>query len=101
MDQSGEDVVKQEPIITHKLWKDFDVHMVPFERGGHGGGDKRLHDKIFMHPDAEDPFKRAAGLRDGAMSVLIGVAARKSIESGEPVRIAELTDLEPRVTRIV
>ena len=35
------------------------------------------------------------------MSILIGVAARKSIESGEPVKIAELTDLEPRAKRIL
>jgi hypothetical protein len=32
-------------------------------------------------------------LRDGAMSVLVGIAARKSIESGKPVRIADLTDI--------
>jgi len=40
------------------------------------------------------------GVRDGAMSILIGIAARKSIEAGHPVRISELTDLEPRVRRI-
>ena len=40
------------------------------------------------------------GIRDGAMSALIGIAARKSIESGHPVKIAELTDLEPRIKRI-
>jgi hypothetical protein len=40
------------------------------------------------------------GIRDGVMSTLIGIAARKSIESGNPVNIAELTDLEPRVKRI-
>jgi hypothetical protein len=32
--------------------------------------------------------------------MLIGVAARKSIESGHPVRISELTDLEPRIQRL-
>jgi hypothetical protein len=30
------------------------------------------------------------------MSALVGIAARKSVKSGEPVRIAELTSLEPR-----
>ena len=88
------------PLIVHKLWKDHETQMVSFERKGHGGGDKRLHDKIFRNPQAEDPLKHAAGLRDGAMSILIGVAARKSIESGEPVRIGELTDLQPRARRI-
>jgi len=47
-----------------------------------------------------DPYKHSAGIRDGAMSMLIGVAARKSIEAGEKIRIAELTDLQPRVKRI-
>ncbi len=100
MSQDGKDKLDHEPIIIHKLWKDFETTHVAMERGGHGGGDKRLHDKIFKNPQQEDPFDRAAGVRDGAMSILIGVAARKSIESGHPVRIAELTDLEPRAKRL-
>ncbi len=38
----------------------------------------------------EDPFKRAAGYVDGAMSILTGVAANKSIASGMPVKIRDL-----------
>lgn len=89
-----------EPVILHNLWKDYQVKQVAFQRGGHGGGDQLLHDQIFRTPDRKDPFHRPAGVRDGAMSILIGIAARKSIESGHPVRIAELTDLEPRNRRI-
>ncbi|MDH5396947.1 MAG: Gfo/Idh/MocA family oxidoreductase [Cyclobacteriaceae bacterium] len=100
MDQSGNDETSFEPVIMHKLWEKPEVVKVPLERGGHGGGDKRLHDKIFVNPAAPDPLRHSAGIRDGAMSILIGIAARKSIESGEPVRIAELTDLEPRVKRL-
>jgi len=95
-----EENLHSEPIILHKLWKDFEVKQVKFQRGGHGGGDKLLHDQIFRNPEKKDPFDRPAGVRDGAMSILIGIAARKSIESGRPVRISELTDLEPRVRRI-
>ncbi|MEA3480165.1 MAG: Gfo/Idh/MocA family oxidoreductase [Bacteroidota bacterium] len=100
MDQSGEDVVEADPIIVHKLWKDFETVNVPTTRSGHGGGDKRLQDKIFRDSGMDDPYKRSAGLRDGVMSILIGIAARKSVESGKPVRIAELTDMEPRVKKI-
>ena len=100
MDQSGKDTTRQKPLIVHKLWNDFETVPVAVERGGHGGGDKRLHDQIFKHPDKQDPFDRAAGVRDGAMSILIGIAARKSIESGEPVKVAALTDLEPRERRL-
>jgi len=100
MAQTNKEVTNYEPIIKHKLWEKFEIVNVPFNRGGHGGGDKRLHDKIFRNPESPDPYGRAAGLRDGVMSIMIGIAARKSIESGNPVKIAELTDLEPRVTRI-
>lgn len=99
MDQSGGDI-SYKPVILHKLWNKHETQMVGMERTGHGGGDKRLHDKIFRNPDNPDPLKHSAGLRDGAMSILIGIAARKSIESGEPIRIAELTDLQPRAKRI-
>jgi predicted dehydrogenase len=100
MEQSGDDVLAYEPIIVHKLWKDFEVVNVPVTRSGHGGGDKNLQDKIFRTPEIQDPYQRAAGVRDGAMSCLIGIAARKSIESGDKIRISELTDLEPRAKRI-
>lgn len=94
------DQLQSEPVILHHLWKDYEVRKVSFQKGGHGGGDALLHDQIFRNPGRIDPFERPAGVRDGAMSCLIGIAARKSIESGHPVRISELTDLEPRARRL-
>ncbi|MEN8203787.1 MAG: Gfo/Idh/MocA family oxidoreductase [Bacteroidota bacterium] len=88
-------------ILVHKLWNDYEKVVVPRQGGGHGGGDPNMTDKIFRTPGVPDPYQRSAGVRDGAMSMLIGVAARKSIESGELVKIAELTDLEPRVKRLI
>jgi predicted dehydrogenase len=99
MDQEREEY-DLEPIIIHKNWEDYEKLIVKIEKTGHGGGDMRLQDKIFKNPDSPDPLKHMAGTRDGAMSILIGIAARKSIESGEPVRIAELTTLEPRKKRL-
>ena len=96
----GDEQLMSEPIIVHRLWSDLEVKKATFPRGGHGGGDALLHEKIFRSPDVKDPYERAAGVRDGAMSALIGIAARKSIESGHPVRISELTDLEPRARRL-
>lgn len=69
------------------------------ESGGHGGSDPRLKDRIFRYPDAPDQFRQSAGSRDGAMSALIGIAARKSIESGQVIRIGDLTDLKPRAQK--
>ncbi|MEO1096135.1 MAG: Gfo/Idh/MocA family oxidoreductase [Bacteroidota bacterium] len=95
-----EDTLERNPIIVHKLWNDYEKVVVTTEKKGHGGGDKRLQEKIFENPEVEDPFDRAAGSRDGAMSILVGVAARKSIESGNPIRIQELTTLVPRKKRL-
>jgi len=64
---------------------------------GHGGGDIRLRKQLFSPGD--DPWKQAAGSRDGAMSILTGIAARQSIDSGKPVKIEGLTSLTPRAVK--
>jgi len=57
--------------------------------GGHGGGDPVLLNDIFGVPEY-DPLHRAASHIDGAMSILTGVAANKSIATGMPVNIDDL-----------
>jgi hypothetical protein len=69
---------------------------LPRQDEDHGGADPLMKDKIFKDPSLPDPFHQAAGLRDGAMAVLIGVAARNSIDTGKPVNIADLSELVPR-----
>lgn len=59
-------------------------------KGGHGGGDDPLLADIFASRAPADPLKRKADQRDGAYSVLIGVAAGHSIDTGQPVQIADL-----------
>ena len=88
-----------EEIMVMDNFGDYELIKVPREKGGHGGGDKRLHNRIFKDPSAPDPLKHAATSRDGTMSILIGIAARKSIEEKRPVRIEELVDIKPHVTR--
>jgi len=90
-----------EEIIMMNNFENYRMIKLSKERSGHGGGDQRLQDQIFRNPDMPDPFRHAAGSRDGAMSVLIGIAARKSIESGKPVRLEDLTDLVPEKVRPV
>ncbi len=72
--------------------------VIPHGGGGHGGGDTRLKDKLFKDPNMADPYRQSAGSRDGAMSILVGVAARNSIESGKPVKVQDLTDIELQAT---
>ena len=100
MNQGGAKEMETKPLILHKNWNDFEPIKVSYERKGHGGGDQRLQDSIFKNPDNPDPLSHGAGLRDGAMSILIGIAARRSIEEGKPIQIEDLTDLEPQAKRI-
>lgn len=69
--------------------------------GGHWGGDPLMMDKLFKDPTMPDPLGQEAGTRDGVMSILIGVAARKSIAQHQAVKIAGLTELTPMVKRPV
>lgn len=57
--------------------------------GGHGGGDVRLRKMCFLD-NVPDPLGHAAGTEDGAYSILVGVAANKSIKSGQIIDIEEL-----------
>ncbi|MBA4302427.1 MAG: 4,5-dihydroxyphthalate dehydrogenase, partial [Cyclobacterium sp.] len=57
------------------------------------GGDTRLKDKLFLDTNAADPWRQSAGSRDGAMSCLVGIAARKSIEQGKSIKVQDLTDI--------
>ena len=78
--------------------KDYEVYTTPKIRGGHGGGDIRMQKRMFVDTN-DNPHHVMAGTRDGAMSVLIGIAARKSIALNRPVKISELTDLVPKANR--
>jgi len=75
--------------------KVFPMHGSPYNveltktEGGHGGGDPVLLNDIFGVPEP-DPFDRAASHVDGAMSILTGIAANKSIASGMEIKIDDL-----------
>ncbi len=58
--------------------------------GGHGGGDPVLLRDIFDPNAPADPLGRKAFQADGAHSILVGVAAYHSIDTGRPVRIDDL-----------
>jgi len=62
----------------------------------HWGGDPVMMDEILRGTIANPGLNQGSGYRDGAMAVLLGIAARKSIDEGRAVRIDELTDLTPR-----
>ena len=59
---------------------------------GHGGGDERMLRDIFVG-DEKDPLGRAADHRSGARSILTGIAANTSFQSGLPVRVDDLLSI--------
>ena len=65
---------------------------MPQIEGGHAGGDDRLRNVIFKGARVPD-YLRLPDSRAGVMSVLTGVAARKSVEQKRPVKISELIRL--------
>ncbi len=60
--------------------------------GGHWGADGVMQDQIFRDVP-RDSLERLAGSRQGALSILIGIAARRSIEQERLFKIEELVKL--------
>ena len=69
----------------------YAVELQPHDRGGHGGADRRM--AAVLLGGAEDPLHRSATARDGALALLTGLAANRSLETARPVRVADLLDL--------
>lgn len=88
----------REIIAMDNFAKNYEVYTTPKIRGGHGGGDVRMQRRMFVDTN-DNPHHVMAGTREGAMSILIGIAARKSIKEKRPVKISELTDLVPMANR--
>lgn len=80
-------------IIVQRHWGK--AREVTYEMGdnksGHGGGDALLLDDLFVGT-REDKLGHAAGYLDGAYSTLTGVAANKSIETGQAVNIKDIVE---------
>ncbi|MCL6339466.1 Gfo/Idh/MocA family oxidoreductase [Pectobacterium carotovorum subsp. carotovorum] len=76
-------------IKIYPMFDDPYVVPVEFKAGGHGGGDQVMLNDLFGTP-GPDPLHRAADYRDGAMSILTGIAANRSLRTELPVKISEL-----------
>jgi len=88
-EKSDEGALKEKSITVFPMFEEpYEVEVEEGE-GGHGGGDPVLLNDIFGIP-AEDRFKRAANHIDGAKSILTGIAANRSIRTGQAVRVDEL-----------
>ena len=87
--EAGCEVKSQNHILFYDLNNNVTDYAITKSKGGHGGGDIRLRKMLFLD-NIPDPLGHAAGTTDGAYSILIGVAANKSIKTGTVVDIEEL-----------
>jgi predicted dehydrogenase len=87
-------------LAVRPYWRPpYRVEVSGYSRAGHGGADTRMTAALFNpRPDkaagAADPLGRAATERDGAASLLVGLAGNASLATGAPVRVADLVDLD-------
>ena len=86
-------------LFTQKTFGKPEIIKIPKTTGGHGGGDNLMKEMILTQ-SKQDKFKQKAGTRDGALSCLIGVAARNSCDTGKPVKIKDLTTIEPQAQKM-
>jgi hypothetical protein len=71
-----------------------DIEIAEFA-GDHVGADGLMLEHIFAGENRPDTLSQAADHRSGAYSVLTGIAANHSLESGDSVTIADLAlDIE-------
>lgn len=75
----------------------YDVE-IPAGEGGHGGADPVLLAQLFAPVLPPDPFNRAASHIDGAASILTGIAANRSLETRQLVRVDDLFALPEKRT---
>ena len=82
--------VETEALLTlHPHWQPPQTILHRELGQGHGGGDQRLLESLFGDP-ADDPLGRSADHHDGARSLLIGLAANQSFETGQVVEVSTL-----------
>ncbi|MBL8991812.1 MAG: Gfo/Idh/MocA family oxidoreductase [Spirochaetia bacterium] len=80
-------------IRLQKLWGRTQPITWTEGKGGHGGGDGIMLRDIFVGGRV-DPLKTAANHVDGLKSILVGIAANKSIAEKRLVKVSELADLK-------
>ncbi|MFF3335310.1 Gfo/Idh/MocA family protein [Streptomyces sp. NPDC002888] len=87
-----DDTAGRTELLLRRFWEEPREIEVATGEGGHGGGDVRMLEDLFG-TRVPDPLHRAADAADGARSLVTGLAANRSFETGLPVRTRDL--LEP------
>jgi hypothetical protein len=79
-------------LVLQRHWEPAQRVPIVVGTGPHGGGDGFLLDDLFRPDRPADPLGRAAGWLDGFRAVGVGVAANRSMATGEPVLVDALLE---------
>lgn len=88
-DQSLEGSIERRSILLRPLFEPPREIEIETSRGAHGGGDSVMLQDLFGEP-VSDEYMRAASHVDGAASILTGIAANKSIATGQVVMVDDI-----------
>lgn len=91
-DQSLEGSLERRTILLRPLFEKPREIEIEESQGAHGGGDSVLLQDLFGEP-VSDEFRRAASHIDGAASILTGIAANRSIATGQVVNVDDILTL--------
>jgi predicted dehydrogenase len=91
---SAHKIVEPTTLLFRPHWGEPQKIDIPeTNTGGHGGADAVLLHDLFSGETINDPLHRAAGHEAGALSILTGIAANRSMATGLPVNINDLLNL--------
>jgi len=76
----------------HGEWKKIPIKA---EKEEHGGADPLIQENIFSATPLPDPYNRSAFHEQGIASAIIGIAANKSMATGQAIEVASLVNLNP------
>jgi hypothetical protein len=88
-EQAVEGSTAKTTLVLRKLLQKPQEIEIPNTTGAHGGGDAVLLNDLFGEP-VTDEYMRAASHVDGALSILTGIAANKSIATGQVVNVDDV-----------
>ncbi|KAK3936235.1 hypothetical protein QBC46DRAFT_419672 [Diplogelasinospora grovesii] len=94
-EQALEGSLEKRSILLRPLFEKPREIEIPESKGAHGGGDSVLLQDLFGEP-VSDEYMRAASHIDGAASILTGIAANRSIATGQVVYVDDILQVPER-----
>jgi hypothetical protein len=78
-------------VLLRPFWEPpTEIPITGHSRHGHGGADSRMLAALLRPDQPPDPLGRRATEQEGAQALLVGLAANRSIATGQRVRVADL-----------